>query len=105
MKRVFKLTCVVVAAIGIAAPAFAQSFDADFGTGKIVPFGVGSTSAAVQQGPTAGHKIRRDALAVRRSGLDAFAMVPASAGGSAFSPVVSGGGSIGYNENLRRDAW
>jgi len=36
-----------------------------------------------------------------QSGFSAFAMVP----GGAFSPAANGGGSIGYNENLRRDAW
>ncbi len=36
-----------------------------------------------------------------QSGRTAFAMVP----GSVVSPAATGGGSIGYNENLRRDQW
>ncbi len=40
-----------------------------------------------------------------QSGRTAFAMVPGGAPGSVVSPAATGGGSIGYNENLRRDQW
>jgi hypothetical protein len=70
MNRIFGLALIAVAAAGIAAPAFAQSYD---------PPGV--------------------------SGRNAFAMVPAGDGGSVLNPAATGGGSIGYNENLRRDQW
>jgi hypothetical protein len=39
------------------------------------------------------------------SGLNAFDMVPAGEGGGFFVPGANGGGSFGYNENLRRDQW
>ena len=74
----------------LAAPAFAQSFDPDAGTGNALPFAY--TPAARQD-----HKI-----AARQSGLHAFAMVPGP--GAAFnpnSPALTGGGSLGYNEMLR----
>lgn len=47
------------------------------------------------------------AVAPRENGRSAFAMVPAPAGSrsGALSPAATGGGSLGYNENLRRDAW
>jgi hypothetical protein len=39
-----------------------------------------------------------------RSGLSAYDMVP---GGNwnTYSPAETGGGSLGYNENLRTDQW
>jgi hypothetical protein len=46
-----------------------------------------------------------DPPGVRHSGRNAFAMVPAGDGGSVLSPAATGGGSVGYNENLRRDQW
>ena len=105
MTRMSKLALVAVGAIGIAAPAFAQSFDPDVGTSKIVPFG-GGPAAIARQKTVAVHQVRhRHAVAARQSGLEAFAMVPASAAASPFSPAAVGGGSVGYNENLRRDAW
>ena len=39
------------------------------------------------------------------SGRSAFAAVPADAGGSAFHPAATGGGSFGYNENVNRSDW
>jgi hypothetical protein len=71
MKRIGKLALIAIAAAGIAAPAFAQSYHP----------------------------------AAHQNGRNAFAMVPGSASGSALSPAATGGGSIGYNENLRRDQW
>jgi hypothetical protein len=72
MNRIAKLALIAIAAAGIAAPAFAQSYHSP-----------GS----------------------HQSGRNAFAMVPGGAAGSALSPAATGGGSIGYNENLRRDQW
>ena len=48
----------------IATPAFAQSFDPDNGTGNVLPF---------SNAPTAPHNNK---IVVRRSGLNAFGMVP-----------------------------
>jgi hypothetical protein len=42
-----------------------------------------------------------DAATPYDSGVSAFGMVD----GSNFTPPANGGGSFGYNENLRRDAW
>jgi len=72
MNRIFRLALIGITAVGIAAPAFAQSYHSP---------------------------------GAHQSGRNAFAMVPGGAGGSAFSPAATGGGSIGYNENLRRDQW
>lgn len=88
MNRIFPLAFVAVAAIGIAAPAFAKSFDPGVGAGNIVPFSVGPASRG---------------LSARQRGLGAFAVDPPGAGGSSLSPMATGGGSIGYNENLGRD--
>jgi hypothetical protein len=73
-----------------ATPAFAQSFDPDTGTGNVVTFA--HTPIAPQN----------DKVAVARSGLHSFAMVPGPR--SAFdseSSQATGGGSLGYNEMLR----
>ena len=83
MTRISKLALVAVGAIGIASPAFAQS----------------------SQHRVAIHKVHRHTVVARESGANAFDMVPGGAGGSVFSPAANGGGSIGYNENLRRDQW
>lgn len=97
-----------VAAIGTAGPAFAQSFDPDVGTGNIVPFSVGPASApspVLQPTRVTVRTVRNHTVATRQSGVNAFAMMPAVGTGSAFSPAATGGGSVGYNENLRKDAW
>ena len=80
MISISKLALIAVAAAGIATPAAAQSFNS-----------------------VARHA--RIHAATPQSGLNAFALVPRGDGGSAFSPAATGGGSAGYNENLRRDAW
>jgi hypothetical protein len=74
----------------IAAPAFAQSFDPEVGSGNVLSF---------RSGPTATQNHR---FAVRRNGLDAQAMVPrARSAPNPNSPASTGGGSLGYNEMLR----
>jgi hypothetical protein len=83
MTRISTLALIAVATVGIAAPAFAQSSQHRVGL----------------------HHVHRQTVVARDNGLNAFAMVPGGAGGSAFSPAATGGGSIGYNENLRRDQW
>jgi hypothetical protein len=73
-----------------AAPAFAQSFDPDAGTGNVLSF---------VPTPTAPHDHK---ILPRQSALHSFAMVPGR--GSVFnseSPANTGGGSLGYNEMLR----
>jgi hypothetical protein len=70
-----------VAAMGLASPAFAQ----------------------MQR--VAVHHVRHHTSAGTQTGSNAFAMVPSFQGGNAFSPSSTGGGSVGYNENLRKDTW
>jgi hypothetical protein len=65
-------------AVGMASPAFAHTYHA---------------------GHPALHR-----SADPRSGLRAFDMVPGGYGNS-YSPAATGGGSLGYNENLRTDQW
>jgi hypothetical protein len=93
MINTSRLALIAVATVGIAAPAFAQSFDRNAGM------------STARQHRVAVHKVRRHTVAARQNGLNAFAMVPGSADGSALSPAATGGGSLGYNENLRRDQW
>lgn len=81
-----------VASLGIASPAFAQSFDPDAGTGNVLALGYAS--------PANGH----ERIAVRRSGLEAYAMVPRTQSGpSVDNPALTGGGNLGYNDYLRKD--
>jgi hypothetical protein len=63
MKKL--ITIVALTATVLATPAFAQSFDKDFGTGNEQSFSYGADGSE-QTGKVAG----------RPSGVDAFAMVP-----------------------------
>ena len=78
----------------IATPALAQSFCTCDGTGNVLKF-ANNPITFQNQAP-----IRP---ANGRGGLDAFAMAPTYPGArpSADDPVAAGGGSVGYNENLR----
>jgi hypothetical protein len=88
-------TLIIAAALiaGIAAPAFAQSFDPDNGTGNIewrhVP--------APQNG---------NGLVRGQTGDNAFAAAPRMGSGNerlkSGEVDRTGGGSIGYNENLKQ---
>jgi hypothetical protein len=92
------LIAAVTAAVA-ASPAFAQSFDPEAGTGNVVQFSYAPTapqhnSIAVRQG-------RRSENVARQSGLHAFAMVPGGRSGfDSNDPALTGGGSLGYNQNL-----
>jgi hypothetical protein len=88
-----------VAVLGIASPAAAQGFDADWGTGNVMATyydhdGTLHMGTAPQQ----------KEVAAPRNGLNAFARIPGAASGSD-SPALTGGGSVGYNENLRTNQW
>jgi hypothetical protein len=104
-----KLKIATVAALlaaGIASPAFAQSADH---TGSQLAYYYDSTGkqtwgswgpqAAAQQPARFVHS------AARRSGLHAYAAVPGARSwtSGSFGSGATGGGSIGYNENLRTD--
>ena len=90
---------------GLAAPAFAQSSDH---TGSQMPHYFDSNGAEIfgSWGPATVVARSRHPVAPR-SGLSAFARVPlgASGGASGSYGLGTGGGSIGYNENLRTDQW
>jgi hypothetical protein len=93
-----------VAAVGIAMPAFAQSFDPEVGTGNVVTFSFAPTTGAaiVQPNRIAAARARRHTLAARQSGLNSFALVPSvRSDGNAYDPTLTGGGSTGYNQNAR----
>lgn len=84
-----KLAIAAIVAICIASPALAQSFDPEAGSGNIVADNSGQTTAQTGQ------------IAVHRSGLNAYAMVPRQAAtGAATDPAFNGGGSTGYNETV-----
>ena len=90
------IAVVTVAMIGLASPAFAQSFSKGWGTGNSLSdfydgqggLHMGAASQQNQQ------------IAVERNGLNAFASVPLGASGQD-NPSLTGGGSSGYNESLR----
>jgi hypothetical protein len=93
--RLIMKTLIIAAALiaGIATPAFAQSFDPDNGTGNIV----WRHTPAPQNG---------NGLVRGQTGDNAFAAAPRMGAGhdSLKTDDVSrtGGGSIGYNENLKQ---
>ena len=73
-----------IATLGLASPAFAQSFDPAIGTGNNVPFSYQQTNHGV---PSAARKL--------------YDMVPsASSTVNSNAPADTGGGSTGYNQEL-----
>lgn len=78
------VVAIAVAAAAVSSSAFAQASDQNLGMGI--------------------HHARHHKMAARQ-GSRAFALVPSVQGGAAFDPALTGGGSAGYNENLRRDSW
>ena len=87
--KVAAIIITTVAKMAIVAPALAQSFDPEIGTDNVLM----RHEQAIDL-----HQV----ASVRKSGIDAFAMVPrAQVGVASDDPANTGGGSIGYNENLR----
>jgi hypothetical protein len=86
--KVAAIIITTVAKMALVSPAFAQSFDPEIGTGNVL---------MLNNQATVSHK----QAAVRRSGIDALAMAPRVQAGASEDPSNTGGGSIGYNENLR----
>jgi hypothetical protein len=94
MTNKSKLILVAVAAtLASVAPAFAQSFDPDLGTGNVLSFGSQALVARAEA------PVRHQRIVRHRGGMDAFAMEPRGFRNSD-DPTATGGGSIGYNENL-----
>jgi hypothetical protein len=87
-----------IAVLGAATPVFAQSFTSTFGTGNAVPSYYDENGMLQIGSPGTG----QSPLATRQSGASAFAMVPEVASGP-YSPALTGGGSIGYNQKLIHD--
>jgi hypothetical protein len=78
-----------VAAIGIASPALAQSFDPEAGTGNVVASNVATTTW------------QSDKVQGQLSGLRAYAMVPRqSTTAASTDSALNGGGSSGYNDMI-----
>ncbi len=93
MIKMSRLAVVVaVAATALSSSALAQSF---------------STSAG--ENGSAAHRVHVHGRAsARRSGLHAFATTAPNVLSPAlnpYSPTLTGGGSAGYNQNLRTDTW
>ena len=104
-----KLTVIAtVAAISLASPAFAQSFDKSYGTGNELPFAYGPDGAKPawttesQNQQIAVRQSNAGRVAVRQKGQDRFATggtsgfynyvaVPYAADGDAYAPAVTGG--------------
>jgi hypothetical protein len=98
MLRSNKTKFAIIAALALtrlaATPAFGQAFSAGYGTGNVLPFNSTVAAPAVASHHAIAH-------AARRNGLSSFAMEPRQQlQFSAESPAATGGGSIGYNENL-----
>ena len=90
-----KKSLIVLAVLSaFAPPAFAQSFCTCDGTGNVLKF-TDNPITLQNQAPAR--------IAAGQSGLDAFAMVPGHGGlvRNADDPGATGGGSSGYNRNLR----
>jgi hypothetical protein len=96
MIRMSKLAIVgAIAAVSIASPALAQSFNPRDGTANLLPFSYGAGGAREYVG-SAAVPAGQD-----QSGLHSFAMVPRDPPAwSSVSPGATGGGSEGYNIRL-----
>ena len=74
----------------LATPAFAQSYDADFGSGNVI-----NEPAAEQSTPanaTAAYAMAPQHQTARKTSVN-----------NRYSPAANGGGSLGYNWNLEND--
>ena len=99
MTNISKLAAIAAVAISaIASPAFAQSFDPEVGSGNVQSFN--SAPIAPRNGTVAVRHPGR-VIAVRRNGLHALAAIPGGqAATNANSPALTGGGSLGYNQQV-----
>jgi hypothetical protein len=88
---------VTIAMLGLASPALAQSFSNTYGTGNVLP-GYYDSEGGLHMGIA--HQ--QNQIAMRRSGLNAFASIPGAASGQD-NPSLTGGGSVGYNNSVRTD--
>jgi hypothetical protein len=102
MKIISRITLIAaIAAVGIASPALAQSFDPEAGSGNVAGFAYTPTPAQNDEYivPRTSHA----KTAARRNGLHAFASVPGNSSNSGSNdPAFTGGGSAGYNQMLQQ---
>jgi hypothetical protein len=101
MTNISKLAFVAaVVAVGIASPALAKSFNPQFGFSAVSSVGFASTDlhkVGVGQG-------RQSKAANRQRGLHAFVAEPrVRLNLDPNDPVLTGGGSLGYNQNIKND--
>ena len=96
MKKFFGI---LIIATGISFPAYAQSFDADNGTGNLIVANAGIAAPATDVTGSVTRKSGSEAYAMsarRKVNAEAsYAAEPANQGNG------TGGGSAGYNEMLR----
>ena len=98
MTRLLKVTFIAAAAVvGIGSSAFAQSFNPEVGTGNITPFSYAPTTTWTYVAST--RYDRHVASRHHHNGLGAYAMIDRR-WGNPNDPSRTGGGSLGYNENL-----
>ncbi len=77
-----------IAVVGIASPAFAQSFDPEAGSGNVLGFSSAPVTASGNQRITvASHRVRHRAVAKQQSGVNSFAMVPGTPSG--YDPSIA----------------
>ena len=116
MTRQSRTLTAALAALSIASPAFAQSQDR---TGSLLPHyfnGSGEMVWGSWAPPTAATAAQARAVVVHRAarpakqlytrvptGADAFAAAPPAilSNPNSYSPALTGGGSAGYNQNLK----
>jgi hypothetical protein len=90
-----------IAAVGIASPAFAQSFDPEAGSGNVAGFSYGPSPSQNDEYvvPQSSHA----KTVARQNGLRAFARVPGTSPNTGSNdPAFTGGGSAGYNQMLQQ---
>jgi hypothetical protein len=94
MKKFFGI---LIIATGISFPAYAQSFDADNGTGNLISANTGIAAPVVTGSVTRNSGTEAYAMSARRkvNAEASYNAEPANHDGS------TGGGSAGYNEMLR----
>ena len=96
----FNKVLIAAAAVAlIATPAFAQSFNPEFGTGNVGS--IGYVASVPHNDKITGRQNSHGKIAARRSGMHSFAMVPGpQTGPNSNDPANTGGGSLGYNQML-----
>ena len=105
MTRFTKTKIALIAALAVArlaaTPAFGQSFTPGFGTGNVLPSPSRPAAADVASHRAEAAPRHASVHATRGNGVNAYAMAPrARSDFDSESPSSTGGGSIGYNENL-----